>query len=302
MMSAGAAASVLGIVAGLAVTLVVLALLRPAPVDVAAAIADLDDRMRQRDDGTGASSRSARRIRRLAGYSARSSSLWWGIPARDLDVLDLTAERFLVRRLAWAGGAAALGATVCALSWLAGMGLPAEVAVLALLVMTTAGSVVPALAVREDARRAREEFRRATAAYLDLVAQERATGRAPSQALDEAAAIGDSWAFARIRRALGHAAHAGSTPWESLAMLGRRMAVAELEDLADIVATAADGAAIYRTLLAKSATLRAAALAADKADANSRSQHLALPVALLLIAFLLLVLYPAANRLLLGGT
>ncbi|MGW4394909.1 hypothetical protein ACWEHA_06415 [Amycolatopsis nivea] len=80
------------------------------------------------------------------------------------------------------------------------------------------------------------------------------------------------------------------------------MAVAELEDLADIVAAAADGAAIYRTLLAKSAALRAAALAADKADANSRSQRLALPVALLLIAFLLLVLYPAVNRLLLGGT
>lgn len=187
------------------------------------------------------------------------------------------------------------------LAWFSGIGFPTTAVVLAAVIAAVAGSVVPVLAVHEDATRAREEFRRATAAYLDLVAQERATGRAPSQALGEAAAVGESWVFARISRTLGRAMRAGHTPWEALSRLGKRMGVVELADLADILATAADGAAIYSTLIAKASALRSAALAADKADANSRSQRLALPVALLLVAFLLLVMYPAMIRLLAGG-
>ncbi|WP_275293512.1 type II secretion system F family protein [Amycolatopsis sp. La24] len=299
-MSAGFVAATLGSLVGVAVLLAVLAWLRPAPVNVAAAIAELDDRAR-RDNSTLPINSRARWVRRLASSSARSSSRWWGIPAHDLDVLDLTAERFITRRMVWAGGAAAASGVFCLFCELLGLGLPLSVALAAVAVAAAAGSAVPVFAVQEDAARAREEFRHATAAYLDLVAQERATGRAPGQALDEAAAVGDSWAFARIRRSLNHAVHAGTTAWDALASLGQRMSVPELEDLASIVATAADGAAVYRTLLAKSAALRTAALSAGKADANARSQRLALPVALLLAAFLLLVLYPAAVRLILGS-
>ncbi|WP_033293155.1 type II secretion system F family protein [Amycolatopsis jejuensis] len=300
-MNPGATAAVIGALAGLAIVCV-LAWLRPAPVNLAAAVAELDDRARRRAEGLLPRSRWSSRVGRLTGYSARSSNRWWGIPTADLDVLEQTAERYLTRRLAWAGGALALTAGLGVLALIGGIDLPVTVIGLVVVTATVAGSMVPVLAVQEDATRAREEFRRATAAYLDLVAQERATGRAPSQALGEAAEVSDSWVFVRIRRTLGRALHAGHTPWESLGLLGKRMGVVELADLADILATAADGAAIYTTLLAKSATLRAAALAADKADANSRSQRLALPVALMLIAFLLLVLFPAMMRLLTAGT
>ncbi|SEP54065.1 pilus assembly protein TadB [Amycolatopsis saalfeldensis] len=299
-MSPGAAAVLLGALAGLAVVCVLLAVLRPAPVNVAAAVAALDGRARRRADGVPDQGRWSARMQRLAGYSARSSNRWWGIPAADLDVLDLTADRYLVRRLAWTAGATASVLAVAGLAWFAGLAFPGPLVVLAVVAVAGAGSVVPVLAVREDAARARSEFRRATAAYLDLVAQERATGRAPSQALAEAA-VGDSWVFARISRTLGRAARAGHTPWDALSRLGKRMGVVELADLADILATAADGAAIYTTLIAKAGALRAAALAAEKTDANARSQRLALPVALLLIAFLLLVLYPAMIRLMTGG-
>lgn len=299
-MSIGFAAAVLGALIGLAVLLVVVAWLRPAPVNVAAAIAELDDRTRRGNSPLPVTSR-ARWVRRLSSSSARSSSRWWGIPARDLDVLELTAERFVARRLVWTGIAAAVSGMFCLLCELLGLGLPVALVVAVVVVAAAAGSAVPVFTVQEDAARAREEFRRATTVYLDLVAQERATGRAPSQALNEAAAVGESWAFVRIRRSLNHAVHAGTTAWDALASLGQRMSVAELEDLASIVATAADGAAVYRTLLAKSSALRAAALSAGKADANARSQRLALPVALLLVAFLLLVLYPAAIRLILGS-
>ncbi|MYW91663.1 pilus assembly protein TadB [Amycolatopsis rubida] len=300
-MSPGTAAAVVGAVAGLSLVCVILALVRPAPVNLAAAVAELDDRAARRQDPALPSGRWSARLRRLAGYSARSSNRWWGIPADDLDVLGQTAERYLARRLAWASGAAAVVLAVAGMAWFGGIGLSITVVVLAVLAAAVGGSVVPVLAVREDADRARGEFRRATAAYLDLVAQERATGRAPSQALGEAAAVGDSWAFVRISRTLGRAMRAGHTPWEALSRLGKRMGVVELADLADILATAADGAAIYSTLLAKAGALRSAALAADKADANSRSQRLALPVAVLLVAFLLMAMYPALIRLLTGS-
>ncbi|RBM17407.1 pilus assembly protein TadB [Prauserella sp. PE36] len=300
-MNPGIVAAVLGALAGLAVLCVILALVRPAPVNVAAAVAQLDDRTSRRADGTLPRGRWSTRIQRLIGYSARSSNRWWGIPAADLDVLDQTADRYVARRLAWAGGCTATVLAAAALAWFAGVGFSGIIVVLAAVVAAVAGSMVPVLAVQEDATRAREEFRRAIAAYLDLVAQERAIGRAPSQALGEAAAVGESWVFARISRTLGRAMHAGHTPWDALSRLAKRMGVVELADLADILGTAADGAAIYTTLIAKAGALRAAALAADKADANSRSQRLALPVSLLLVAFLLLVMYPAIIRLMTGG-
>ncbi|MTD57134.1 pilus assembly protein TadB [Amycolatopsis pithecellobii] len=301
-MSPGLTAAALGALAGIAMACVILALVRPAPVNLAAAIAELDDRTARHAEGAPPRSRWSTRLERLAGYSARSSSRWWGIPTADLDVLDHSRERYVARRLTWAAGAAAGVLVMAGLSWLGGLGLPATVVVLAAVLAAVAGSVVPVLAVREDAGKAREEFRRATAAYLDLVAQERATGRAPSQALAEAAAVGDSWVFARISRTLGRAMRAGHTPWETLSRLGQRMGVVELADLADILATAADGAAIYTTLIAKASALRSAALAADKADANARSQRLALPVALLLVAFLLLAIFPALIHLVIGAT
>ncbi|GAA1937778.1 type II secretion system F family protein [Amycolatopsis minnesotensis] len=301
-MSPGFIAAALGALAGLALVCVILALVRPAPLNLAAAVAELDDRTARRAEGAPPRSRWSTRLERVAGYSARSSSRWWGIPTSDLDVLDHTPERYVARRLAWAAGAAAGVLVLAGLSWFGGLGLPATVVVLTAVLAAVAGSVVPVLAVREDADKAQEEFRRATAAYLDLVAQERATGRAPSQALAEAAAVADSWVFARINRTLGRAIRAGHTPWEALSRLGKRMGVVELADLADILATAADGAAIYTTLIAKAGALRSAALATDKADANARSQRLALPVALLLVAFLLLAIFPALIRLLAGGT
>ncbi|MFD9964001.1 type II secretion system F family protein [Amycolatopsis sp. NPDC058986] len=301
-MSPGIVAAVLGGIAGIVGVCVLAALLPAAPVNVAAAVAELDERTTRHANGAPARSRWAGGVQRVAGYSARSSNRWWGIPTADLDVLEDTAQRYVARRLAWAARASAAAGALAGVAWAGGISLPSTVVVLVVLGAAAAGSAVPILAVAEDAARAREQFRRATAAYLDLVAQERATGRAPSQALAEAAAVGDSWVFARINRTLSRAMRAGHTPWDALARLGQRMGVVDLADLADILATAADGAAIYTTLITKASSLRSAALAADRADANRRSQRLALPVSLLLVAFLLLAIYPAFIRILTGST
>lgn len=298
-MTVATLAIVSGTLGGLALLTVVVACLPRPPVDLVAAIARIDTHTtRNLQPPVVETSRWwERALEALAARSARSQSRGWGIPTSELDLLDRTPAGYLAARLAWA----ATGVVVTLVCWLmalvVGWNLPASLMAVVMVSFAMAASLVPAAAVRQDAERAREEFRRALAAYLDLVAQERASGRAPSQALAEAATVAEGWVFLRIHVALSHALHLGITPWESLARLAARVGVDELADLADIVASAADGAAVYTTLTAKASSLRASALAKDTAEANVRSHRLVIPVSVLLIGFLLLVLFPAMIRL-----
>lgn len=288
-----------GTAIGLAIACAVAAVARPAPIYLTAALARLDARSRLADNNKEATVGYVERLLvPAAARAARSSSRWWGIPGRDLDTCDLTPTRYLARRAAWAGFAVSLSLVFWLILLTAGISVPAGFVAVGALAGGVLGSAVPVLDVVEAAAKRRDEFRRAIAAYLDLVAQERASGAAAGPALIEAARVADSWPFQRIHATLVRAEHAGETPWDALTRLADRMGVPELGDVADIAATAADGAAVYATLTTKAKGLRRATLAADKTEANSRSQRLTLPVTLLLIGFLLLVIYPAFIRLL----
>ena len=106
---------------------------------------------------------------------------------------------------------------------------------------------------------AREEFARATSAYIDLTALERAAGAGATQALEQAATVGDSWVFVRLREQLIRARLSGTPPLEGLHELSTELALPELSDLADIMRLSGEeGAAVYKTLRARSASMRAA--------------------------------------------
>lgn len=287
-----------GVAIGLALACVVAAFARPAPVRLAAAVARLEARGRLTDSDEARLGRCERLLLPVAVRAARSTNRWWGIPSRDLAACELTPTQYLERRAAWTGAGIVLTLVLWLLLVAAQVSVPPGLLVLAICGGAVAGSAVPVLELAETTRTRRDEFRRAIAAWLKLVAQERASGAAAGPALLEAARAADSWPFQRLHAALVRAQHTGDTPWDALTQLGTRMGVAEAGDVADIAATAADGAAVYTTLTTKSRSLRRAILAADKADANSRSQRLALPVTLLLVGFLLLVIYPAFSRLL----
>ncbi|MCP2337513.1 type II secretion system F family protein [Actinomadura rupiterrae] len=258
--------------------------LYPAPPRLADALARLE--------GT-APAEPTGRLRRLTRWADVHN------PQSDLELVGLTVEAFVLKRL----GYALLGlvfptllnltvtlATGATLPWQ----IPAAVGVL----LGAAFGLAPDIAVRRQAAELRREFRAALSTYLDLVALERAAGSGPGQALHAPADVCGGWVFERIATVLRQARRSGEQPWRGLAELGRRVGVAELTELADIAEDAGSiGAQVLPTLLAKSQSMRTAALTDARARANSRTSEMPVAIAMSIGGFLLLVTYPALYRL-----
>ncbi|GAA2779229.1 type II secretion system F family protein [Crossiella cryophila] len=287
----------LGACAGLAVALLIAALV-PAPrMDLVAAMTQVQNRHSPTD--AAGTPRARRRWRPgqvlevLAERAASSDSRWWGAPVVELELLQRTVIGYVAARLGW-------GLLTCASIILIGSALGVDVLTVVVLAVAGAfaGSLIPAARVRRAAAAVRLEFARTLASYLELVAQERSAGAAPTAALTEAATIGNGLVFNRIREILTRTRHTGTPAWDALSQWGQRFQIPAMVELADITATAADGAAIYTTLTAKAAALRQAALASDREEANRRSETLVGPLACLLFAFMILIIYPLFTRLL----
>jgi hypothetical protein len=185
---------------------------------------------------------------------------------------------------------------------IAGLAVPFVVPVAAGLALGAAMSFLPEVELRRRAALARLQMRRTVCAYLELVALERAADAGAVESLERAAAIGEGPGFAHIRDALLRARLEGRTPWQQLSTLADELAVPELGDVADIMRLSGeDGAAVLPTLRARAASLRTALLQADVAAANEASERMSVPVALLGVAFMALLGFPALWRILLGS-
>lgn len=160
-----------------------------------------------------------------------------------------------------------------------------------------AGWILPDTALREDAARRRKAFRHALSSYLDLVNVIIAGGGGIQTALYTAAEAGDGWAFAAIRRALDRARLTNRSPWATFAELADELDVPELAELAASVALAgSQGARIRASLAAKADTLRGHQVAETEAAAESATERMTIPVAVLLFGFLVFVSYPAVQQ------
>ena len=237
-------------------------------------------------------------VNRWASFARSRSGLLLGAPAADLELLGRELPGYLSTRLAWGLGGLCAPALASILLLALGIAPPLPLSSVLAVAAAVACSLVPAVAVREQARTAREEFRRAVAAYTDLIAQQRVAGASPGQAMTEAAAVAHGWQFQRIRAALDHGRRRGTPPWESLRQLAEHLAVTELGELADVLASASQGSAVATTLTSQAAAMRTAAIATDAAGANEVSERMIYPVTLLGLGFLLLLIYPAIVRLL----
>jgi Flp pilus assembly protein TadB len=222
---------------------------------------------------------------------------WLPVPTVDLAMLGQDREQWLTSKVTCGLFGLCLIPFFELLLFIAGHPLPLAIPAVATLALSVGLFFAPDLVVKVNAEEKRTDFRHALTSYLDLVALERGAGAAPTEALEAAAQIGGGWAFERIAAALTGARKAGRPPWEGLADLAEQTGILELADLAEIAEVAGqEGARILQTLSARAESMRAEALAATKAKANSRSTTMVVPIALLGAGFLLLLTFPVVYR------
>lgn len=219
------------------------------------------------------------------------------VPSRDLALLGQSPGRFLLMKVALAG--AGLLLPPLATIPLVLLGLPVFIPPVVGLICAAVLWIGPDLAVRDSAKRAREEFSHAMAAYLDLVALKRAGNAAAEQAMEQAAKVGQGWAFLRIQEALARSRVDKVPHWESLARLTVELDLPVLDDIAAIMRQSSDdGASVYTTLRSRARNLRSELLVVQAAEANADSEKMTAPGALLAVLVMLLIAFPAVIRIL----
>lgn len=239
--------------------------------------------------------------RRDAAFARAVDQLGLARYASDLQLVDETPTVLLVRKLGYGLLGLAFPPVLASLMALAGLSLPWAVPTALGVVLGVGLFVVPDFDLRHRAKVARADLRAELGVYLELVALERAADAGSSEALERAAAVGDSRFFDLVRDELVRAQLRGEPAWRCFERLADRVGVRELGDVADIMRlTGEDGAAVYSTLRARAASLRGALLTEEAARANAASEQMVVPVALLGVAFLLLLGYPAFARIVFG--
>jgi tight adherence protein C len=217
----------------------------------------------------------------------------------DLAVMNRSLGSLLSTKVLLGLALMAVAPSTWAVVRVVGAPVPAAVPVLVALTLGLLGFFLPDLALRAEAARRRQEFRRTVGIFLDLVAMNLAGGRGLPEALMTASTISEHWSLVRIRQALANARLFGITPWQALGELGDDLGVDELRDLSGALALAADdGAKIRTSLAARAATLRRKELADAEGEAGERSQSMLVAQLLICTAFLVFLAFPAVIKLL----
>ena len=217
----------------------------------------------------------------------------------DLALMGRTRGSHLATKVAVATLLFLLAPVVWSVLRIAGMTLPSAVPAVLALGLAAFGFFMPDLALKSEAAKRREDFRRTVGVFLDLVAMNLAGGRGLPEALLAAATVSDHWTLVRIRQALANARLYGTTPWVALGDLGQDIGLAELQDLAGALALAADdGAKIRSSLSARAATLRRKELTAAEGAEGEKSQSMLVAQMLISTAFLIFLAFPAVSQLL----
>lgn len=219
------------------------------------------------------------------------------IPHKNLALVGQSPGRFLLTKVALAG-AGLLLPPLSTIPFLL-LGLPMYLPAVVGLVFGAILWITPDLALRDQARRAREEFAHAMAAYLDLVALRRAGNTSAEQAMEQAAQVGEGWAFVRIQEALARSRVDKVPHWESLKRLTTELDLPILDDLAAIMRQSSDdGASVYTTLRSRARNLRTELLSDQATEANADSEKMTAPGALLAVLVMFLIAFPAVIRIL----
>ncbi len=272
------------------------------PLDLREAMARLDSRNISRGvvshEQPGVKRKLAVWVQRTVGGSVLAP-----VPMRDLALLRQTPEEYFERKAFAALGGFFLGAFLAALVTplllLFGVSFALPVPLAVVVLLTAVMWFIPDVETRQKGEEARQQVRRALCAYFDLVALERRGGEGAVSALTNAAAVGDSWVFMRIREELVRAEISGVRPWDSLRQLGEQIGITELEGLGDVMQNTGDsGAEAYAQLRSRAKSQRSALLSQHQGNAAAGTQKMTVPSTALSLIFSLLLLFPAMAHLL----
>lgn len=270
---------------------------RPVPIDVVLAGLDRPGRPLVASPGDDTTEVP---VDRIGAYALRLlDAIGRGPHAvrQQLELVERTPERHALDKLISAL-AGLLMPNLVVLS-LTAMGLVLPVAFISILSIGTmiVGFVLPDHLLRDEADRKRRAFRHALSSYLDLVNVLLAGGAGIETALYAAADAGDGWGYQAIRSELRRARLTGSSPWDAFATLGQCLGINELSELAANVSLAGShGARIRASLAAKADTLRGHQVAETEAAAEAATERMTIPVAVLLLGFLIFIAYPAVAQ------
>ncbi|MFJ1751366.1 hypothetical protein [Kitasatospora sp. NPDC088134] len=221
------------------------------------------------------------------------------VPQQELALIGRSPARFMAHKVLFAVLGLALPGYLAAMAALFGSGLPIAVP---LLVGPLLGGLlwfVPDGIVTGEAKEARTEYLHGIAAYLELVALERAADCGPAEALRRAALVGRGTVFRRIHDALERAATDRLPPWDGLDALAQELGLTPLQDVADIMRiSGVDGASVYDTLRARAKSLRAELLSEELAKANTDSERMVAPGSALTLLMTVLIVFPALYKML----
>lgn len=221
--------------------------------------------------------------------------------AADLRITGRTLPRHAFDKLVAAVALAALPTMGSALMAAGGARPSLPLLAVATPVLGVLGFVVPDLTLRQEADARRREFRFALSSYLNLVSIVVAAGGGVESALFDAARASDVWAFSELRRALDPCRYTGETPWGALGALGDELDVPELRGLAGSTALAGEhGAKIRASITTQARILRRKLLREVQREAEATTEKMSLPVVGLFFGFLILIGYPAFDRVLTG--
>lgn len=290
----------LGFGAGL---LLVISSVRPTPVPLGRALADLD----RRPPASSPHDHTVEAVplaTRLLGQPLLRTDPGRRVTDRvadDLRLLGITPAEHLVQcalcaliGLAWAPALTALMAS-------SGASVPITLPLWCSVALAPAGFLYPSLSLRARAAARRRTFRHALSAFLDIVAVSLAGGRGVESALHDAAEAGQGWPFVEIRRALMQARLFGVAPWDGLGRLGAELGIAELSELAASAALAgSEGARVRASLTAKAKAMRQRSLTDVEGAAQAANERMSLPVMLLMLGFVALLGFPAFMQVIQG--
>ncbi len=221
--------------------------------------------------------------------------------AAALSVTDESLEQVTARAVLAAGA----GVVLPPLLWIVldAMGVVAPLLAPAVLVAVAVpcGTVLPFASLFGQARRRRAHVRVVVGSFVDLVVLALAGGEGVESALFTASQVSPDWAAQRIARVLIGAREGGVAPWTALTRLGDEIGVPELVELAATLQLAGtEGSKVRQALSARAVSLRRHEQADAEAAANTTTERLFVPGALLLVGFLVFIGYPAFARIL-GG-